>query len=48
MKFYEKGEGFASIYGSSKIADDFNLKYEVYKAAQDVDAYTDPSFTVAK
>ncbi len=48
MKFYEKGEGFASIYGSSKIADDFNLKYEVYKAAQDVAAYTDPSFTVAK
>lgn len=48
MKFYEKGEGFASIYGSSKIADDFNLKYEVYKEAQDVAAYTDPSFTVAK
>ncbi len=48
MKFYEKGEGFASIYGSSKIADDSNLKYEVYKEAQDVDAYTDPSFTVAK
>ena len=48
MKFYEKGEGFASIYGSSKIADDFNLKYEVYKEAQDVDAYTDPSFTTVK
>lgn len=47
-KFYVKGEGFASIYGSSKIADDFNLKYDVYKEAQDIDAYTDPSLTLAK
>lgn len=46
--FFAKGEGFTSIYGSSKIADDFNLKYEVYKEAQDVDAYTDPSFSMAK
>ncbi len=46
--FYAKGDGFNSIYGSSKIADDFNLKYEVYKEAQDVDAYTDPSLTMAK
>ena len=46
--FYAKGEGFKSIYGSSKIADDFNLKYEVYKEAQDIDAYTDPSITMAK
>lgn len=46
--FYAKGDGFTSIYGSSKIADDFNLKYEVYKEAQDVDAYIDPSLTVSK
>lgn len=46
--FYAKGEGFSSIYGSSKIADDFNLKYEVYKEAQDIDAYTDPSLTMAE
>ena len=46
--FYAKGEGFKSIYGSSKIANDFNLKYEVYKEAQDIDAYTEPSLTMAK
>tara|TARA_R110002074_G_scaffold233806_1_gene405466 strand:+ start:6504 stop:7490 length:987 start_codon:yes stop_codon:yes gene_type:complete len=46
--FYAKGEGFKSIYGSSKIADDFNLKYEVYKEAQDIEAYTDASLTMAK
>lgn len=42
---YQKASGFKSIYGSSKIVDDFNLKYEVYKAAQNVDSYIDPSFT---
>lgn len=47
-KFFAKGDGFTSIYGSSKIADDFNLKYDVYKEAQDVDAYTDPSLTLTK
>lgn len=46
--FYAKADGFKSIYGSSKIADDFNLKYEVYKEPQDVDAYTDPSLTMSK
>lgn len=46
--FFVKGEGFTSIYGSSKIADDFNLKYEVYKDAQDIDAYTDPSLSMVK
>ena len=46
--FYAKGDGFKSLYGSSKIADDFNLKYEVYKDTQDIDAYIDPSLTMAK
>ena len=46
--FYAKGDGFKSIYGSSKIADDFNLKYGVYKEAQDIEAYTDASLTMAK
>ena len=44
--FLEKGEGFTSLYGSSKIADDFNLKYEVYTDAQDIDSYIDPSITL--
>lgn len=47
-KFFTKGEGFASVYGSSKISDDFNMKYEVYKEAQDIDSYIDPSLTLAK
>jgi NitT/TauT family transport system substrate-binding protein len=46
--FFAKGEGFKSLYGSSKISDDFNLKYEVYKDAQDIDSYIDPSLTLSK
>jgi len=44
-KVFEKGDGFKSIYGSSKIVDDFNIKYEVYKEKQDVGSYLDPSLT---
>ncbi len=47
-KFFAKDDGFASIYGSTKISDDFNLKYEVYTDAQDIDSYIDPSLTLAK
>lgn len=43
--FYGKGDGFDSIYGSSKIVDDFNLKYEVYGEPQDIDSYIDSSIT---
>ena len=46
-KFYVKGDGFTSLYGSSKISDDFNLANDVYKEAQDIDAYIDPSITNA-
>lgn len=42
-KVFEKGPGLESMYGSTKIADDFNIKWEVYKEAQDVDSYIDPS-----
>ncbi len=44
---FAKGEGFDSLYGSSKISDDFNLANDVYKEAQDVDAYIDPSLSEA-
>jgi NitT/TauT family transport system substrate-binding protein len=47
-KIYVKGDGFGSLYGSSKVADDFNVANGVYKAHQDVDSYIDPSFTNAK
>ena len=44
---YKKASGFGSLYGSSKIADNFNVKYGVYKKAQDVNAYIDSSVTEA-
>jgi NitT/TauT family transport system substrate-binding protein len=42
----KKGAGKDSLYGSSKIADDFNVKYEVYEKPQAVDSYIDPSITL--
>lgn len=44
--FLKKGDGFTSLYGSSKIADDFNLKYEVYGEPQSIDSYIDPGLTL--
>lgn len=40
-----KSDGFKSVYGSNKLVDDFNLKYEVYKESQFSDSYVDPSIT---
>ena len=45
---FAKADGFGSLYGSSKISDDFNLKYDVYPDAQDLDVYIDGSLTLAK
>jgi len=47
-KIYVKGEGFKTLHGSTKVADQFNVANGVYKAAQDVDSYLDASFTNAK
>ncbi len=44
--FFKKGKGFTSLYGSSKISDDFNVANKVYKKPQDVDSYIDPSITL--
>ena len=44
-KHFAKGDGFTSVYGSSKISDDFNVANKVYEKPQDVDAYIDPSLT---
>ena len=44
-KTFVKAEGFSSLYGSSYIADDFNVKNAVYKTKQPVDSYIDPSLT---
>lgn len=46
--FFAETEGFDSLVGSSKISDDFNLKYEVYPDAQDLGAYIDGSLTLEK
>lgn len=46
-KIFVKAEGFGSLSGSTKIADDFNLKYEVYPEAQSIDSYIDSSLTTA-
>ena len=46
-KVYAKAPGLGSLYGSTKIADDFNVANEVYKEHQKVDSYIDPSFTDA-
>ena len=42
----QKGEGYESIYGSSKIVDQFNIDNQVYEEKQDIDAYIDPSLTM--
>lgn len=47
-KIYVKGDGFQSLYGSSKIVDQFNVTNAVYKAPQNVDSYLDASFTMTK
>ena len=44
-KHFAKADGFSSVYGSSKISDDFNVANKVYEKPQDVDAYIDPSLT---
>ena len=42
-KIFVKADGLGSLYGSTTIANDFNVKNQVYKDSQDVDAYIDPS-----
>lgn len=47
-KIFNEGDGFDSLYGSSRNADAFNVKYGVYKEAQDIKSYIDPSIAQAK
>ena len=47
-KVFKKAEGLTSLYGSSKIADEFNVANDVYKKAQDINSYIDPSLTNAQ
>lgn len=44
-KHWIKGDTLESVYGSSKIVNDFNLKNGVYKASMPIDEYQDPSLS---
>ncbi|HEV7302322.1 MAG TPA: ABC transporter substrate-binding protein [Tepidisphaeraceae bacterium] len=45
-KAWQKSEALTSIYGSTKVADAFNVKHKVYESPQDIDSYLDPSITM--
>lgn len=47
-KVYVKGDGFKTLYGSTKIVDAFNVANKVYKKAEKIDGYLDASFIEAK
>lgn len=47
-KIYVKGDGFKTLEGSTKVANQFNVANAVYKEAEPVASYLDPSFTFAK
>ena len=44
--YFQQTEGFDSLVGSSRISDEFNRKYDVYREPQNLDAYIDASFTL--
>jgi NitT/TauT family transport system substrate-binding protein len=46
-KAFDKGPGLTSVFGSSKVANDFNVKNAVYKVPQDPELYLDPTLTLA-
>jgi NitT/TauT family transport system substrate-binding protein len=43
LKVWEKAEGLGSIYGSTKVVDQFNVKFKVYEKPADVESYLDPT-----
>jgi NitT/TauT family transport system substrate-binding protein len=47
LKRWETADGLATVLGSSKVVNDFNLKFNVYEKSQDVAKYLDPSLTRA-
>lgn len=46
-KAFEQGDTLMSIYNSSKVVNEFQVKKEVYKEAQAYESYLDPSLTKA-
>ncbi len=47
LKKWEKTEGLGSVYGSTKVVDGFNVKFEVYEKPLEIEKYLDPSLTKA-
>lgn len=47
LKRWDTAPGLGTVYGSSKVVNDFNLKFKVYEKSQDPAKYLDPSFTKA-
>ncbi len=45
LEKWEKAEGLGSVYGSSDIVNEFNVKYGVYDKLEEIDKYFDPSIT---
>lgn len=45
MEKWEEADGLGSVYGSSKVVDEFNVKFEVYEKPLDTGKYLDPSLT---
>ncbi|HEY3594338.1 MAG TPA: ABC transporter substrate-binding protein, partial [Polyangiaceae bacterium] len=45
LKVYEKHDGLDSLYGSAKVADDFNVANKVYEKHQPIDEYIDSSLS---
>lgn len=45
-QFFKEGQGYKSLYSSSKIADDFNVANKVYGEPQDITSYIDASLTL--
>jgi NitT/TauT family transport system substrate-binding protein len=41
---FVKADGLKSLYGSTKVADDFNVKNAIYKVPQDLSKAIDPQF----
>ena len=45
---FVKADGFKSLYGSSKIVDDFNVKAGIYKTPQNLNKAIDPTLVSTK
>lgn len=44
-KVWEKGDSLKSIYGSTKVSDEFNVKFDVYKKPLNINTYLDSSIS---